>query len=1152
MIKFRTRKFLCGLLVFLGLFFSVLTLISIKPTEKVSDYDSFNTSLMSMLKEYDTLRKKETIKLSSDEYKIEGEGVYIKNDTLDKFGIKKLSDGDFSLASEFSELKVTSQNEEIVVEKEADVNRLIVCYDGNLDGFGAVAKAEYNDYHIFQYEDADKTKKAFEYYSTLKGVESVSYDCVVSAESIDVEATAKNYKSWGAEYLGYDEFKTTNLDVYGQNNLEDVVVVVLDSGINTSHELFQGRILHQYAKNYTLESSNTQYSYEDLNEHGSHVSGIIADATYSNVKILPLKVLDQKGDGWTSMIISAIEYVEKLPSSLNVRLMNMSLGVKPKDGETISNALTNAVVSAYNKGILSIVAAGNEQRDAIYSNPANVSCAVAVSGLYQTSNDKLLFDSSYSNYGSYIDFAAPGTAINSANKTGVSSYHSLTGTSMATPHVTACYALVYSSPTYAEYSIDQMTELMQQSAIDLGAVGKDNYYGYGCISLSNIGIMQSGEVLFSQTTQFPTSAFQLQLTIDTSLIPDGGKYEIYYTTDATVSTATNADSLYSTPIYIYRTTKVTAIAYIYDNTQKLVQKTFVTSKTYYFDNLDLLVNYEYYSLNGGIVISEYNGDLTTLQVPQTINYQNVISIDSKAFNSSNVQILYLPSTLKTISASAFYGNSKIKEIQCSSTAVEIEGYAFRYSAIEELDISMITDIGEYAFANTSKLEQLYLPIVTDIAQHAFSASKIKSLIIGQTIENIERQTTLSIDTVYGYADTVAKTFADNNEVEFYDLTLRMTEDYSDRKIVEEKSTFTISSKYIGLALKGTIKVVDLSTGRVIAQDYFIYEETKVGDFEYQLDLTFTNVPVGTYEVYVEFEDGYYNELTTNKCSLIVIDEATTKHEVSFSSGNYIVYIDGKQVTSGTELYAGFDYVLSVEASEGYSLEEIKIGGQPFVNGTTISGLNRDLQIEVKTLKNVNANVLFVLNSFEGSVFVNEQEVRELTFLSGKDLIFKVVAEKGYEVDYVTVNDENLVAQEDGSYKIENVLSDKTITVIFKDKYYALSILDGNGCSYSISSNVRENKVLEGDKVEIQIATSEGYVLTSVIVNGKEYNVVDNIVTIDEVTSDLEVVIQCAKEKSSLFDDSVVVKYLILFIVIFVVFILAKLILHFARKEKAKL
>ncbi len=226
---------------------------------------------------------------------------------------------------------------------------------------------------------------------------------------------------------------------------DGVGVAVLDTGIDVDHP----DIL--VAGGYTAIKTRT--GYDDDNGHGTHVAGIIAAkdndegviGVAPGAKLYAVKVLDKTGSGSWSGVIAGIEWVTA--NANIIKVANMSLGGSGTD--TISS-LRTAIEASVSKGVTYVVAAGNEAKDAMYSVPAAYDSVITVSAIVDTDGKpgKLgpattygADDSfaSFSNFGEDVDIAAPGVNILSTWKGG--GYKSISGTSMATPHVAGAAAL---------------------------------------------------------------------------------------------------------------------------------------------------------------------------------------------------------------------------------------------------------------------------------------------------------------------------------------------------------------------------------------------------------------------------------------------------------------------------------------------------------------------------------------------------------------------------------------------------------------------------------------------------------------------------------------------------------------------------------------
>jgi type VII secretion-associated serine protease mycosin len=245
-----------------------------------------------------------------------------------------------------------------------------------------------------------------------------------------------------------------------------VVVAVVDTGADASHPDLAGQLVAGY--NFVGNNSNTT----DDNGHGTHVSGTIAALTNNglgvagiayNAKVMPVKVLDSTGAGSYTAIINGITYA----ADHGARVINMSLG-----GYSYSASLQDAVNYAFNRGLVIVAAAGNDNTSSP-SYPAACQNVIAVAATDQNDNK-----ASFSNYGSHISVAAPGVSILSTVRGG--SYAAWNGTSMASPHVAGLAALVISQSLARTNA--QVRQIIEQSADDEGTSGWDQYFGWGRVN----------------------------------------------------------------------------------------------------------------------------------------------------------------------------------------------------------------------------------------------------------------------------------------------------------------------------------------------------------------------------------------------------------------------------------------------------------------------------------------------------------------------------------------------------------------------------------------------------------------------------------------------------------------------------------------------
>jgi type VII secretion-associated serine protease mycosin len=247
----------------------------------------------------------------------------------------------------------------------------------------------------------------------------------------------------------------------------DVVVAVLDTGVQADHPDLKGRLVQ--GVNIVDPSSPP----EDDVGHGTHVAGIIAAEVDNNegvagmtwfTKIMPVKVLDSSGAGSTYSVAEGIIWA----TDHGAKVINMSLGNYAE-----AEFLHDALKYAYERGVVLVAASGNDNTDRP-GYPAAYPEVIAVSA---TDADESRAE--YSNYGDYIDVAAPGTSIPSTYPG--SRYAALSGTSMASPHVAALASLVRTAN--AGLTNAEVMELLRRTAKDLGQSGKDNDFGYGQIDV---------------------------------------------------------------------------------------------------------------------------------------------------------------------------------------------------------------------------------------------------------------------------------------------------------------------------------------------------------------------------------------------------------------------------------------------------------------------------------------------------------------------------------------------------------------------------------------------------------------------------------------------------------------------------------------------
>ncbi|MFG3113703.1 S8 family peptidase [Streptomyces sp. NPDC048197] len=250
-------------------------------------------------------------------------------------------------------------------------------------------------------------------------------DKVVQNKKFHIDATQDNPPSWGLDRIDQADTQGDKKYNYPDSAGDGVTAYVIDTGVHISHKDFGGRA------SYGFNAIDGSDKAEDDNGHGTHVSGTIAGAAHGvakKAKIVAVKVLDGQGSGTTEQVVAGIDWVTKNHKGPSVA--NMSLG------GGVDEALDAAVKKAIDSGVTFGVAAGNESSDAGQSSPARVKEAITVAS--STNKDE---QSDFSNFGSVVDIYAPGSDITSDWNSGDDATKTISGTSMATPHVVGAAAV---------------------------------------------------------------------------------------------------------------------------------------------------------------------------------------------------------------------------------------------------------------------------------------------------------------------------------------------------------------------------------------------------------------------------------------------------------------------------------------------------------------------------------------------------------------------------------------------------------------------------------------------------------------------------------------------------------------------------------------
>ncbi|HEY0141941.1 MAG TPA: S8 family peptidase [Thermoanaerobaculia bacterium] len=264
-------------------------------------------------------------------------------------------------------------------------------------------------------------------------VQFVEEDGVVSID------TTQSNAPWGLDRIDQRDRPLNGTFNYVRTG-SGVKAYIIDTGILTTHTQFGGRAISGY------DAVDGALPATDCNGHGTHVAGTVGGSTYGvakGVTLVAVRVLDCNGSGTTSGVIAGVNWVTSNHGAGQPAVANMSLG------GGASSSLDTAVRNSIADGVTYAIAAGNGNSAGVAQNACNYSPARVTEGITVSATNSSDTKASWANYGSCVDIFAPGVSILSAWYTSTSATNTISGTSMATPHVAGVAALYLQGSTSA-------------------------------------------------------------------------------------------------------------------------------------------------------------------------------------------------------------------------------------------------------------------------------------------------------------------------------------------------------------------------------------------------------------------------------------------------------------------------------------------------------------------------------------------------------------------------------------------------------------------------------------------------------------------------------------------------------------------------------
>lgn len=635
--------------------------------------------------------------------------------------------------------KYDNYNELDSADEQTINTRLIVKSDDKIEEYDAIDSVYGFGYAFLQYADDESAEFAKTQYENAGY--TADYDSVITTSSTSIGSSG----NWSDEWAYEETDAVSALDYYKSKIKPNINIAILDSGINYNHELFKNRVVRTNADFATGTDDEM-----DKYGHGTNVAGAIAKSTPSNVKLSCYKIHNQNGEGTSAMALAAFEYIKQLSNKPDI--INCSFVTR--------SGLGTVVDELVDMGITVVAGAGNEGKE-VYQQPAIFDSAITVAATNRYGSA-----CGFSNYGSCVDIAAPGDYVYTADMSSNTAYEFASGTSLATPLVSAAAAYVLMenrkyTPEQVKQELIATATPFKKSSCYYGR------YGAGIVNFSNI---INGTRCKDVTANYISGAYRDNISVELKCA--NSLVDIYYTTDGTLPTEINGTK-YTAPIDVTDSTRIIAAAFARAGSP-------FHSKFTYLDYYILEDGESEFVINNDGIIKAYLGNEANIVVPDVVNGKEPRKIGPQVFSNSNIETITLPDTIESNGDDAF-SNTNLKSVTANNLCFLNKKCFYNCNQLSDIDLSKVKEIGSEALYGCKSLPKqpdfssvdwvaekglagtyfniVNLPNCTKTGENAFDSCKAEEIIMNkatsigaQAFYNCSNLKTLYIPNATGLAN----------------------------------------------------------------------------------------------------------------------------------------------------------------------------------------------------------------------------------------------------------------------------------------------------------------------------------------------------------------------------------------------------------------